>query len=137
MARVSLTLFRRYADLVSFRYDKLYGHGFEIRCLASSQSGQYLASSSRATSLEYASIHLRDTTSNQVVGKPLTGHTLAITRIRFSPDDGYILAVGRDRSWHLYRYAEADGACFKGNEKPSHLSQAISLSPHKPRRTLE
>jgi len=45
----------------------------------------------------------------QLVGKPLEGHSLTVTRIAFSPDDRFILSVSRDRSWRLYERHENSG----------------------------
>lgn len=87
--------------------DKLYGHGYEIRAMACSHDGQYLASACRATNAFHAAVHLRSTKDLKRIGEPLSGHTLSIHRIAFSPDDRYLLTVGRDRSWHVYQRTEA------------------------------
>lgn len=42
---------------------------------------------------------------------PLSGHSLTVTSIRFSPDDRYILTASRDRSWQLYARSE-DGESY-------------------------
>lgn len=74
--------------------------------MAGSHDGQYLASACRATNAFHAAVHLRTTNNMKRIGEPLADHTLSIHRIAFSPDDRYILTVGRDRSWHVYRKAE-------------------------------
>lgn len=53
-----------------------------------------------------------DTHKWQLVGEPLSGHTLTVTSIAFSPDDKYILSASRDRSWYLYERKEAGGMSF-------------------------
>lgn len=57
-------------------------------------------------------VRLYDTTSWKLVGEPISGHTLTITRIAFSPDDRMILSVSRDRSWVLSEVQAGGGAPF-------------------------
>ncbi|CAI4210392.1 unnamed protein product [Parascedosporium putredinis] len=64
--------------------EKLYGHGYEISCLATSHDGTLVASA------------------------PLVAHSLTTTRVRFSPDDRHILSVGRDRQWAVFARDPAD-----------------------------
>jgi len=47
-----------------------------------------------------------DTNHYKLVGNPLQGHDLTVTRICFSPDDRHILTVSRDRSWRLFIFEE-------------------------------
>lgn len=86
--------------------DKFYGHGYELRALATSHDGQFLASACRSTNPVHAAVHLRSKPDWRRIGEPLIGHTLSVHRIQFSPDDTYILTVGRDRSWHVYKRNE-------------------------------
>ena len=101
-----LSIIRQGRTDKSSRFEKLYGHGYEIRTLATSHSGQWLASACKATTAEHATIHLRDTSNWRLHSAQLSGHSLSITRIAFSPDDQLILSVGRDRSWHLHKYTD-------------------------------
>ncbi|KAF4519996.1 hypothetical protein B566_EDAN007144 [Ephemera danica] len=87
---------------------KLYGHGYEIYCLAASNSGHLLASASRATLPEHAAIILWDTRTWQEVQK-LPAHQLTVTQMAFSPDDQFLLSVSRDRRISLFRRTEATG----------------------------
>jgi WD40 repeat protein len=84
------------------RVEKLYGHGYELRSAATSSTGRLVASSCRAATPEHAVVRIFDAGSWTPVGQPLSGHSLTITSIRFSPDDRMILTVSRDRSWHLF-----------------------------------
>ncbi|KAM7184830.1 Elongator complex protein 2 [Rhypophila sp. PSN 637] len=100
--------------------EKLYGHGYEISCLAASHDGSLIASACKATSLNHAVIRLFETKGWTEVRPPLMAHTLTVTRLRFSmPDengeggDRYLLSVGRDRQWAVFQ--RVDGA-EKGEE---------------------
>ncbi|KDQ29067.1 hypothetical protein PLEOSDRAFT_1063820 [Pleurotus ostreatus PC15] len=81
--------------------EKVFGHGYESIALASSTSKHLIATACRATSAEHAVVRIYDTEKYKLVGEPLQGHSLTVTRIAFSPDDRYILSVSRDRSWML------------------------------------
>ncbi|XP_062566490.1 elongator complex protein 2-like [Saccostrea cucullata] len=80
---------------------KLYGHGYEIFSLASDPAGKILASSCKAAKAEFAGIILWDTTSwTQLC--TLSGHTLTVTQMAFSPCGNFLLSVSRDRTWAVY-----------------------------------
>ncbi|RZF41054.1 hypothetical protein LSTR_LSTR002686 [Laodelphax striatellus] len=81
---------------------KLYGHGYELYSLATSNDGKLVASACKATSEEHASILLWDTKKWQKV-QTLTCHQLTVTQMSFCPDDSLLLAVSRDRSWSLHK----------------------------------
>ncbi|KAH6652210.1 WD40-repeat-containing domain protein [Truncatella angustata] len=82
--------------------EKLYGHGYEISCLAASHDGTLVASACKASSLNHAVIRLFETEKWTEVRPPLSAHTLTATRLRFSADDRYLLSVGRDRQWAVF-----------------------------------
>ncbi|KAH6641588.1 WD40-repeat-containing domain protein [Chaetomium tenue] len=82
--------------------EKLYGHGYEISCLAASHDGTLVASACRASSLTHAVIRLFETRGWTELRPPLQAHTLTVARVRFSRDDRYILSVGRDRGWAVW-----------------------------------
>ncbi|CZR58957.1 related to ELP2-29 kDa subunit of elongator and elongating RNA polymerase II holoenzyme [Phialocephala subalpina] len=98
--------------------EKLYGHGYEISCLAASHDGSLIATACKATSIDHAVIRLFETKTwheaspfpplPQCVKPPLTAHSLTVTRLRFSPDDNYLLSVGRDRQWALFSRSTQD-----------------------------
>ena len=90
--------------------EKLYGHGYEISCLAASHDGRLVASACKASSLNHAVLRIFETERWTEIRPPLAAHSLTATRIRFSPDDRYILSVGRDRQWAVFeRAAAGDG----------------------------
>lgn len=83
--------------------EKLYGHGYELSCLAASHNGKLIASACRASSLNHAVIRIFETDRWTELRPPLAVHTLTATRLRFSPrDDRYLLSVGRDRQWAVF-----------------------------------
>ncbi|RYC56502.1 hypothetical protein CHU98_g9718, partial [Xylaria longipes] len=82
--------------------EKLYGHGYEISCLAVSHAGDLVASACKASSVNHAVIRLFETRKWTEVRPPLAAHSLTATRLRFSPDDRYLLSVGRDRQWAVF-----------------------------------
>jgi len=67
------------------------------------------ASVNKAAKPEHATIRLWNTKTWKEYPKPLTGHTLTITSLAFSSDDVYLVSVGRDRSWSLYKKTENEG----------------------------
>lgn len=82
--------------------EKLYGHGYEVSCLAASHDGKLIASACKASSLNHAVIRVFETDRWTELRPPLAMHTLTATRLRFSPDDAYLLSVGRDRQWAVF-----------------------------------
>uniref|UniRef100_A0A8C9M2E4 Elongator complex protein 2 n=1 Tax=Panthera tigris altaica TaxID=74533 RepID=A0A8C9M2E4_PANTA len=81
---------------------KLYGHGYEIFCVACSNSKTLLASACKAAKKEHAAIILWNTTSWKQV-QNLVFHSLTVTQMTFSPNDRFLLAVSRDRTWSLWK----------------------------------
>ena len=83
--------------------DKLYGHGYEIVSVAANKQGTMVASASKATQADYATVRLWSCETWKEVCEPLCGvHSLTVTSIQFSPCSNYVLTAGRDRSWALY-----------------------------------
>ena len=74
--------------------------------LAVSNSKQYIATACKATTAEHAVVRVYDTQTWQLFSQPLTGHSLTVTQIAFSPDDTFVLSVSRDRTWRLFEKHE-------------------------------
>ncbi|XP_068188871.1 elongator complex protein 2 [Antennarius striatus] len=81
---------------------KLYGHGFEMFCLASDRNGEVVASACKASKAEHAAILIWSTASWRQL-QSLACHNLTVTQMAFSPDSRLLLAVSRDRTWSLWR----------------------------------
>uniref|UniRef100_H0WXX5 Elongator complex protein 2 n=1 Tax=Otolemur garnettii TaxID=30611 RepID=H0WXX5_OTOGA len=79
-----------------------YGHGYEIFCVACNNSKTLLASACKAAKKEHAAIILWNTTSWKQV-QNLVFHSLTVTQMAFSPNDKFLLAVSRDRTWSLWK----------------------------------
>lgn len=82
--------------------EKLYGHGYEISAVTASHDGSLVATSCRASSLDHAVIRLYTTKNWREIRPSLTAHSLTVTALIFSTDDGYLLSVGRDRQWTVF-----------------------------------
>ncbi|XP_041040669.1 elongator complex protein 2 isoform X2 [Carcharodon carcharias] len=84
---------------------KLYGHGYEVFCVACNNSSTVVASACKASKVEHAAIILWSICKwKQLLALPF--HSLTITQLAFSPDDQFLLAVSRDRTWSLWKQRE-------------------------------
>ena len=92
--------------------EKLYGHGYEVSCVAGSHGGGVIASACRASSATHAVVRLFETAPRWTeVRPPLAAHNLTATRLRFSPPaDRFLLSVGRDRVWAVFEREDAGDA---------------------------
>ena len=87
---------------------KLYGHGYELFCLASDPQYELLASASRAQQAAHASIFIWSV-KNQTQVCQLNAHNLTVTQMSFSPDGQRLVSVSRDRSWAVHEKCQVDG----------------------------
>lgn len=85
--------------------DKLYGHGYEIASVEVSHDRKLVATCCKANTENHAIVRIFDTTTWQQLPDPLRYHNLTITRVRFSPDDKYLLTVSRDRTFAVWERA--------------------------------
>ncbi|KAF5871383.1 putative rna polymerase ii elongator protein [Botrytis fragariae] len=88
--------------------EKLYGHGYEISALATSHDGSIIATACKASSIDHAVIRLFETKEWHELKPSLTAHSLTVARLRFSSDDKYLLSVGRDRQWAIFKRDDSD-----------------------------
>ncbi|CAO1617298.1 unnamed protein product [Sympodiomycopsis kandeliae] len=87
--------------------DKLYGHGYELLAGDSSPDcGRLTATSCKSTTADHAVVRVYDRKRNWKEVGVLSGHSLTITKIRFSPNSKFILTVSRDRSWRVFQRHE-------------------------------
>lgn len=94
---------------------KLYGHAYEVFCVAVSYQGDCAASACKAKDKKYADIIIWDLRKGQstVPSCRLYTHTLTIVQIEFSKCGRYILSGSRDRSWALFKRESLDTLEFK------------------------
>ncbi|ANZ77293.1 BA75_04535T0 [Komagataella pastoris] len=88
--------------------EKLYGHGYEITSVDSSPDKQLVASSCRSNTAAHAVVRVFDTKTWQQLPQVLEGHDLTITRLQFSPNNQFLLAVSRDRRFSLWKRTGSD-----------------------------
>ncbi|CAH8586833.1 unnamed protein product [Schistosoma haematobium] len=81
---------------------KLYGHPYEIYCLAVHPRQFLVASACTASKPEYAHIILWNGNSNWCIHQRLQHHQLTVTQLAWSHDGTRLLAVSRDRTWSLW-----------------------------------
>uniref|UniRef100_A0A8D2J104 Elongator complex protein 2 n=2 Tax=Varanus komodoensis TaxID=61221 RepID=A0A8D2J104_VARKO len=96
---------------------KLYGHGYEIFCVACNNAKTVIASACKASKKEHAAIILWSTTTWKPL-QSLSFHNLTVTQMSFSPNDKFLLAVSRDRKWTLWKCEDTS---------PSESEAAFSL----------
>lgn len=82
--------------------EKLYGHGYEIISVDASPDKSLIASSCRSNTQQHAVIRIFDSQSWQELKPNLKLHNLTVTRVKFSPDDKYLLTVSRDRQYGIW-----------------------------------
>lgn len=88
--------------------EKLYGHGYEIQALTSTHDGAYILSGCRATTPDHAVLRLYDAIKYKEVAV-LPGHSLTVTKAKFSFDDKYLVSVSRDRAICVYKQISPNG----------------------------
>ncbi|CAL9728090.1 elongator complex protein 2 [Monosporozyma unispora] len=100
--------------------EKLYGHGYETTCLDVTSDGQLVASACRSNTPQHSVIRIFDTKTWLEMKPTLGFHSLTITRLRFSHDGKYLLAVCRDRKWSVWERNLEDNSftLLQGHEKP-------------------
>lgn len=88
--------------------EKLYGHGYEISCLATSHDSTLIATACRSTSKAHAVLRLYDTSTWLEIRPALEAHSHTVLDLAFSPDDLYLLSAGRDRSFVIWKQIQAN-----------------------------
>ena len=81
--------------------EKLYAHPSEIIAIATSHSGDFIASTCKSTTPENAVIRVFNTTHYTEIAV-LKSHSLTVTKLAWSEDDEMLVSVGRDRQWSLF-----------------------------------
>lgn len=100
--------------------DKLYGHGHELYSIAVNSSGNLIASAARANLAADAGVRfwVKSTDASKSfhwIAAPnghITGHTLTIVSLGFSPNGRYLLATSRDRTWSIIQANQTDDGLY-------------------------
>ncbi|KAL7063750.1 hypothetical protein AAHC03_0558 [Spirometra sp. Aus1] len=101
---------------------KLYGHSYEVFCLAAHPRGILVASACKSSKMESANIFLWRA-SDWVIHQKLSYHQLTVTQLSFNPRSDDLLSVSRDRKWCLWKNTSKSS----GDELPEY-----SLAYHSP-----
>ena len=103
----------------------MYGHVFEVFCVAATYRGDCAASACKAKEVKYAEILVWDLTKTQVSVPTcrLAAHKLTVVQLEFSKCDQYLVSCGRDRVWALFKRAAPDSFEFAAiaKQKDAHL----------------
>ncbi|KAH3676072.1 hypothetical protein WICMUC_002369 [Wickerhamomyces mucosus] len=98
--------------------EKLYGHGYEIVSVDTSQDKKLVATSCKSNTLQHSVIRIFDTSNWQEVKPNLKLHDLTVTRVKFSPNDKFLLTVSRDRKYGVWeRQTDNTFNLIASNEK--------------------
>ncbi|EAR85742.1 elongator complex protein (macronuclear) [Tetrahymena thermophila SB210] len=89
--------------------NKLYGHGYELKCVSCSNDGKLIASCSKSQTKENACVIFWNPTNYQIYSK-LEYHNFTINQMEFSPSDEYFATVSKDRSLALFKKNYLDEA---------------------------
>lgn len=84
--------------------DKLYGHGYEINCLAVSRQLGTIVSASRANTEQHARLKFFSTTNYHEITKHFDNapsHSLTVSKLAVSPNGNRVISVSRDRKFMI------------------------------------
>lgn len=90
--------------------DKLYGHGYELLSINSSPDSRLIATTCKAQSEKHAVIRIYDSKKRWEEITFLPGHSLSITRVKFSPNGQFLISGSRDRTLRLWRIQEKENS---------------------------
>ena len=88
--------------------NKLYGHGYEIKALATNSTGTLIASSCKSQTPDHASLILWDPNKYNIIDR-IPFHSYTAISLEFSKDDQYLVSVSRDRQIGLFKHDKDDG----------------------------
>lgn len=94
--------------------EKLYGHGYEITCCATSPSGSLIASACKSNNARHSVIRVFNVAEEyQQCAQVLEGHNLTVTSLEFSPDGQFLMSVSRDRQFSLWKIVDEKAGKFE------------------------
>ena len=92
--------------------NKLYGHVYEIYCVATTKKGDYIVTAAQSKKKKYSGIFVWTLASLNPIWQ-LVVHEFTIHQLEFSPDDNYLLSVSRDRQFSVFERSNDAKEPFK------------------------
>lgn len=92
--------------------NKLYGHAYEIYCVATTKAGDYIVTAANAKKKKYSNIFVWTIDSLNPICQ-LPAHEFTVHQMEFSPNDQYLLAVSRDRQFSVFKRSEDEKVPFE------------------------
>lgn len=87
--------------------NKLYGHGYEIQTVTSSNSGDIIASSCKSQTYDHSTILLWNPQNYSIIDK-LYAHNYTVMQLEFSKNDLFLGSVSKDRQFVLFKKNASD-----------------------------
>eukprot|EP01138_Halocafeteria_seosinensis_P007791 gb/GECG01007960.1/.p1 GENE.gb/GECG01007960.1/~~gb/GECG01007960.1/.p1 ORF type:complete len:1009 (+),score=96.06 gb/GECG01007960.1/:1-3027(+) len=92
---------------------KLYGHGNELLCVASTHDGTFIASACKAKHTPDATIRLWRT-DKWIQEQELEGHEWSVVQLEFSRSDEFLVSVSKDRHFCVFqRQGSVDSPAYR------------------------
>lgn len=105
--------------------NKLYGHAYEIYCVATTKKGDYIVTAAKSKKTKYSNIFVWAIDSLNPICQ-LPAHDYTVHQMEFSPDDQYLLSVSRDRQFSV----------FQRNDDPKEPFKLVQLQKQAHKRVL-
>jgi WD40 repeat protein len=92
--------------------NKMYGHAYELNCIAVTKKGDYIVTAAKSKKKKYSNIFVWAIDSLNPICQ-LPAHEFTVHQIEFSPDDQYFLCVSRDRQFSVFQRNDDEKEPFK------------------------
>ncbi|CAG7732338.1 unnamed protein product [Allacma fusca] len=110
---------------------KLYGHVYEICCIACSSTDPILASGSQASKQQFAAIILWSAENWKNLGE-FRFHNLNVTDLEFSRKGDRLLSSSRDRTWALWQVIKNESYSLQLIESGNFHTRALWVGTWSP-----
>ena len=112
--------------------NKLYGHGYEVKALATNSTGTLIASSCKSQTPDHAALILWDPKKYNIIDR-IPFHSYTAIALEFSKNDEYLVSVSRDRQIGLFKHDKDDEKhpykLVWGDKSHSRIVWTVSFSP--------
>ena len=105
--------------------NKLYGHAYEIYCIATTKKGDYIVTAAQSKKKKYSNIFVWTVDSFNPICQ-MAAHEFTVHQMEFSPNDNYLLCVSRDRQFSV----------FERNNDPKEPFRLVQLQKQAHKRIL-